>query len=237
MPNHAWPIFLAIVLVAGVGEAGADVVILKSGEMVQTQKAWKENGEVLYLQGGRVVRIDAGEVERLIGSPVPPEGKSPPDAPFPPDAPRAGQALPPPSPTDDDIGYLDLKWGQPLALFEGLIGVATDPAYGGVQQYVKKQGNQHFGRAGVDNIVYGFWRDRLYTIVVQTSNFLDFRDLKAEVFRRYGAGIQNRADVEKYYWTDKGSDRLLSYDYDSDRGFLWMRSRALHEKVRVHDTD
>ena len=38
-----------------------------------------------------------------------------------------------------------------------------------------------------------------------------------------------------YRWIDRdrGSDRLLSYDLDADSGFLWMRSRALHEKVKA----
>lgn len=238
MHNHLATILLAIVLVTGSVAAGADMVLLKSGERFQSQKAWREHGEVNYLEDGRVVRTDASEVERLIDAPDRLENKLLPahrptdDSQPAPDPPKVGQVLLQPLPFDDDTGWLGLKWGLALTQFEGLVAVETDPAYGGVAQYVNKKRNQRFGRASVDGIIYGFWRDRLYTIVIQTRNFLDFRDLKAEAFRRYGAGIQNQDDVEKYYWMDKGSDRMLSYDLESDSGFLWMRSKALHEQVR-----
>ncbi|MBC2713041.1 MAG: hypothetical protein HGJ94_19240 [Desulfosarcina sp.] len=227
----------ALVMVTAIVDA--DMVILKSGEMFQTQRAWKENGAVKYYKNGRVVRVDESEVERLIHSPAPVEDKPPSedrpaaDPPSPPDGPTVGQPFPPPLPADNDTGYLDLKWGRPPSQFEGLTLVGTDPAYGGVQQYTKKQRKKRFGRASVDDIVYGFWQGGLYTITVWTSNFLDFRDLKAEAFRRFSQGLRNREDVEKYYWMDKGADRMLSYDYYSDTGFLWMRSRALDIQVKA----
>ena len=230
-------ILLAIILVTAVGTVGADMVILKSGEMFETRKAWKENGVVNYYKNGRVVRVDEKEVERLIQAPVPGEDKPPseqrPATDPRPEAPAAGQSLPPSLPTGDDSGYLDLRWGQPLSQFDDLTLVGTDSAYGGVQQYINKQHKNRFGRASVDNIFYGFWQGRLYTILVETSNFLDFMDLKAEAFRRYGEGRQEGDHEEKYRWVGKGSDRLLSYDYETDTGYLWMRSQALHEKVRA----
>ncbi|MBR9986859.1 MAG: hypothetical protein KFF68_13210, partial [Desulfosarcina sp.] len=87
------------------------------------------------------------------------------------------------------------------------------------------------------NIFYGFWQGGLYTILIETSNFVDFMELKAEVFRRYGEGQRDGDHQEKYRWSGKGSDRLLSYDFESDTGYLWMRSQALHEKVRMRDPD
>ena len=64
-------VLLAIALLTGVGTLGADMVILKSGEMFKTPRAWKENGMVNYYKNGRVVRVDEKEVDRLIHSPKP----------------------------------------------------------------------------------------------------------------------------------------------------------------------
>lgn len=111
--------------------------------------------------------------------------------------------------------------------------MVTDPAYGGVQQYAPKERTEHFGRARVDKIFYGFWQEGLYTILVETSNFVDFMDLKAKAFRRYGQVRQEGDHTEKYRWRDKGTDRPLAYDTDSGTGYLWMRSQALHEKVEA----
>lgn len=232
---------VAIFLMAGAGAADADMVILKSGEMFQTRRAWKENGVVSYYRNGQEVRVDEAEVERLIHSPAPVEDKPIPQhrpaaAPHPPtEGSPGGQPLPAPLPTGDNTGYLDLKWGQPPSQVEGLKRVATDPAYGGVQQYTLKKRTQRFGRARVDTIFFGFWQDGLYTILVEVSNYPDFLDLKAEALRRYGEIRPTPGHLEHYRWIDRdrGSDRLLSYDLDADSGFLWMRSRALHEKVKA----
>jgi hypothetical protein len=232
-------VLLVVAVSTGVGTLGADMVILKSGEMFQTPRAWKENGMVHYYKDGRVVRVDEKAVDRLIQSAQP--AKDQPSAehrpatgpPSPSEAPAIGRSIPPPLPTGDSVGYLDLRWGQPLSQIEGLALVETDPAYGGVQQYASTKRQKRFGRASVDNIFYGFWQGGLYTILVETSTFLDFMDLKAEAFRRYGEVRQAGDHREKYRWTAKGSDRLLAYDSDSDTGFLWMRSQALHEKVKA----
>ena len=243
MHNKLLTVLLGIGLSTGVGSVVADVVILRSGEMFQTPRAWKENGTVNYYKDGRVVRVDEKEVDRLIQSPSPVEDKPPSeqrpgaDHIFPSDIPAADQSLSSPSPTADDSGYLDLKWGQPSSQFEGLVLVGTDPAYGGVQQYSQAQRKMRFGRASVDDIFYGFWQGGLYTILIETGNYLDFMDLKAEAFRRYGEGQQVDDHEETYRWSGKGSDRLLSYDPDFDTGYFWMRSQALHEKVRVHYPD
>ena len=240
MHNKWLTVLLGMTLLTGAGQAGADMVILRSGEIFQTPSAWKENGTVNYYKDGQLVRVDEKEVERLIQSPAsvddkPPSEQRPAADLIPPsDIPGLSHPLPHSLATSDDPGYLDLIWGQPFSQFEGLALVGTDPAYGGVQQYSHVQPKKRFGRAGVDNIFYGFWQGELYTILVETSNFLDFMELKAEVFRRYGEGGQEGDREEKYRWSGKGSDRLLSYDFDSNTGYLWMRSQVLHEKVRAH---
>jgi hypothetical protein len=85
----------------------------------------------------------------------------------------------------------------------------------------------------VDYVFLGFWQGGLYTILVEVSNYLDFTDLKAEAFRRFGTGRKDSGDQERYRWSDPVSDRLLSYDDNTGTGYLWMRSHVLHKKVRA----
>ena len=239
MLNKRSALFLALFLVAGMGPVYADMVILKSGEMFQTRKAWKENGVVKYYRNGQVVRVDERDVERLIHirapveSPPVPEERTTAEPPMLPSGETTGRLPSPQMQAGDDTGYLGLKWGLSPSQIEGLVLVETDPAYGGVQLYTKEKRTDRFGRASVNDIVYGFWQGGLYTLTVWTGNFLDFRDLKAEAFRRFGKGVQRRPDVEKYHWMDKGADRMLAYDFDTEMGFLWMRSQVLHEKVKA----
>ena len=238
---------IVIVLVSTVGAVHADLVILKSGEMFRTPRAWKQDGGIYFQRDGRTVRVEDRDVDRLIHEKktAPAPADDPADAPAAAEAPignappsaasgPAGDPAVPDGPSvDGDVGFLGLAWGMPPSRIDGLTLVNTDPAYGGVQEYARTKTQQRFGRVRVDRIVYGFWQGELYTIVVEVRNFLDFRDLKADVFRRYGKGRQNRDDVEKYYWLDATADRLLAYDTDTDSGYLWMRSRCVHDRVKA----
>lgn len=229
----------ALLLVMLAGAAVADTVILKSGEMFQTRKAWRENGVVNYYRNGQVVRVDADDVERLIHAPAAAESQAP--SAQPPAAasrlPSVGgsaQEMPPdPPPTGADAGYLGLKWGLSPSQIDGLVFVETDPAYGGVKQYTRQLQPKRFGRARVDNIFYGFWRERLYIVLVEVSSFLDFMGLKAEAFRRFGPGTPQSDRMETYRWRKEGADRQLAFDHASDSGYLWMRSQSLHRKVEA----
>ena len=236
-------IALAVLLATATGSASADMVILKSGEMYQTPKAWKENGVVKYYRNGQVVIVDAGDVERLIHSAAPSESQAP-SAGQPaagPPMPSAGDSAqrPPHAPitTGSDAGYLGLTWGLSPSQIDGLVFVETDPAYGGVKQYTKQSQQKRFGRARVDNIYYGFWQEGLYTILVEVSNFMDFMDLKAEAFRRFGPSTPQSEQMEIYRWRSEGADRQLAFDHSADSGYLWMRSQSLHRKVKARYPD
>jgi len=239
MPNKGYLLLVALLLAIGVVPVRADTVILKSGEMFQTSKAWKENGVVSYYRDGRVVRVAEQDVERVIHSQAPaekPPQSSPPSTAQPPaskDATALDRSPAPRQPADQDAGYLGLKWGQPPSQIDGLVLVETDPAYGGVKQYSRPKSKKRFGRARVDSIYYGFWQGGLYTILIEVSNPLDYMDLKAEAFRRFGEVSSEGDNPEKYRWKSGGTDRQLAYDYQSGAGYLWMRSQALHAKVKA----
>lgn len=225
---------VAVLQVIGV-MAQADMVILKSGEMFQTRKAWRENGSVCFYRNGRVARYPESDVERVI------ENKTPAaDQPLAPDRPAPTPTpapIPTPQPriphqaTEEDAGFLGLKWQHSPSQIEGLRSAGTDAAYGGVQLYTIGNNKNRFGRASVDNIFLGFWQGGLYTILIEVSNYLDFTELKVEAFRRFGTGTKDVGIQERYRWSDSVSDRLLSFDDDEGTGYLWMRSHALHKKV------
>ncbi len=151
-------ILLAVVLQATVTTARADRVILKSGEMFQTRKAWREDGSVYFYHNGKVVRYPEGQVERMIGSAPPAIDK--PETPDSPStifkersAPPEPQKSPPVMTSGGNVGYLGLKWQQPVAQVKGASPAGSDPAYGGVKLY--SLNTRRFGRASVDGVFFG----------------------------------------------------------------------------------
>jgi hypothetical protein len=230
-------ILVAAIMLAMVVTVSADTVILKSGEMFQTRKAWRQDGRVYFYRNGKVVDYPESDVERLLEQAPPPTDSVPGPHHPPPASNRPLPALPPsapPVPMGGDTGYLGLKWEQPASQIKGISPAGTDAAYGGVALYAINKKKKRFGRASVDNIFLGFWQGGLYTILVEVSNYLDFTELKIEAFRRFGEGENNGGDQERYRWSSPVTDRLLSYDDKTGTGYLWMRSHVLHEKVRDH---
>jgi hypothetical protein len=151
------PILVAAILHAMGVAVHADMVILRSGEMFETRKAWRQDGSVCFYRNGRIVRYPESDVERLIETNVPVTDKpSTTDRPAPAPKPVAPQL-----PIQGDTGYLGLKWEQSSSQIKGLRSAGTDAAYGGVQLYTIGKNRNRFGRASVDNVFLGFWQGGL----------------------------------------------------------------------------
>lgn len=238
MTKSIFLILLSVTLLAMVVTVHADTIILKSGEMFQTSKAWHEDGYVCFNRNGKVVRYPESQVERLIERAVPgadkPKVSDRPATIFDQSTPKP-QKAPIPKPSGGNVGYLGLKWQQPVSQVKNARPTGSDPAYGGVALYALDI--KRFGRASVDGVFLGFWQGGLYTVLVQVSNYLDFLDLKMEAFGRFGKGVENRGYEDRFRWSTPVADRFLNYDEKAGVGYLWMRSRTLHGKVRARYPD
>jgi hypothetical protein len=132
----------------------------------------------------------------------------------------------------EDLLIEDIRWGLAPEDIEGLVFSGRDPAYGGVVQYYRPEEDLSMGRADLRGIVYGFWRNRLYTITAWADGMTNFRKMRTEAFKRYGRGNQRRKGVERYTWIDAGSDRMLSFESELNVGLFWMRSRIVDRDVK-----
>jgi hypothetical protein len=88
------------------------------------------------------------------------------------------------------------------------------------------------GPAVLDGRIYGFWRNRLYTITMWVEGPPAYRRLREAVFERYGPGRQNSDGRERFVWADPTTDRMLEYDEQLNTGLFWMRSRALDDEIK-----
>jgi hypothetical protein len=108
----------------------------------------------------------------------------------------------------------------------------TDPAFGGIDQYWRPEGNLRLGNVLIDGLIFGFWQNRLYTIMIWVDGHPAYERLHQAVMERYGRGKKSAKGLERYVWLEKGTDRLLEFDETSNTGILWMRSRELDRYVK-----
>jgi hypothetical protein len=132
-------------------------------------------------------------------------------------------------------GFAGIRWGMQPVDLPGIVHTSTEDAYGGIDQYQSTETDPRFGRAPLDAMVLGFWRNRLYTVSCWIAGRPGYERLKAEVFGTYGAGRKNRAGLERFIWQDRTSDRLLEFDSLLNTGIFWMRSRELDRLIRQAD--
>lgn len=122
-------------------------------------------------------------------------------------------------------GFRSLYWGMPRNEIPALLFVGTDPALGGINQFVVPDEHLRFGKATVDRIVYGFRTGKLVAITFWVSGSEAYNDLKKEVFEKIGEGYRNADGLERYIWHGGPTDRLLEFDAEKNTGLLWLRGR------------
>lgn len=87
------------------------------------------------------------------------------------------------------------------------------------------------GKARLDSIVYAFWRHKLYAVTIRATGHANYLALRNEVFNRFGIGHRSDQNRERYFWTDRYSDRMLKYVDADQSGLFWMQSKELN---RMH---
>jgi hypothetical protein len=232
----------------------ADEVILATGERFTSSKVWEEGDKVLFDMQGLIVNVNKKDVAAIVRGALQTQpsaavaGPSVPDrwtdAPAPSNSPSDETPPPPRTPADAKdknhhsnpkirgIGFDGLVWMMPPGDIAGIARIGTDPAYGGIDQYWRPDGNLTLGDVFLDGLVLGFWQNRLYTIMVWVNGKPAYNRLQSAVFERYGSGRRNVKGLERYIWIDGSTDRMLEFDPQRNTGIFWMRSRDLDQQVK-----
>ncbi len=243
-----------------VSMAHADEVVLTSGERFTSDKIWEEKGKIRFNMHGLVVSVEKSDVASIIrsdGSTRLPQNlahnKRPPSKgrlqPSP--APRSPKVAPTPSerstPQPDPpsiskskpnqkvkgIGFKGIAWHMRPKDMPGLSKIGTEEVYGGIDQYWQPDGPLSLGDALLDGLVFGFWQDRLYSIMMWVDGKPGYKRLKQVIFKRYGQGVVSKNQKDRYVWVeDRTTDRLLEFDTKRNIGIFWMRSRDIDALIK-----
>jgi hypothetical protein len=233
-------------------ESAADEVILTTGDRFTSSKVWEEDGKVLFDMQGLIVKVDKQDVAAVIRDPR----VSDPSLALPGQSAPGGQGTAPsalnhqpedkpaapmksadpashhPKPKVRGIGFDGLAWQMHPGEIAGIAKLGTDPSYGGIDQYWRPDSNLTLGDVLLDGLVFGFWQNRLYTIMVWVDGKPAYNRLQRTVFDRYGSGRKNEKGLERYIWIDDTTDRMLEFDEQRNTGIFWMRSRDLDLRVK-----
>lgn len=113
--------------------------------------------------------------------------------------------------------FRGIKWGTHIDQLPDMVLHAQS---GDSKVYFRKNDKLKIGGANLLQIWYFFSMDRLYSVVITFEELSNYNHLKAELFKRYGAGYPLDRFMEKYRWM--GSDIIIFFEYDemNDEGKL-----------------
>ena len=129
-------------------------------------------------------------------------------------------------------GLKSISWRMQPNEISGLVKIKTEPTFGGIDQYWRPEQDLTFGNAPLDGIVYGFWQNQLYSIMMWVDGRIGYQRLRNDLFEKYGPGSQNKPDAERYIWLEEKTQRMLEFDTDLNMGIFVMRSVELDDNIK-----
>jgi hypothetical protein len=105
--------------------------------------------------------------------------------------------------------FRGMKWRANISEFSGMHFIAADAD---LRFYDKRDENIQIGDGTVSKIIYGFYKDNLYSVLVYFDGLINYSKLKEIYVQKYGQPFQPNEYVNKYFWNGDNVDILLTYD-------------------------
>jgi hypothetical protein len=111
--------------------------------------------------------------------------------------------------TNEPGDFRGLKWTINIKELSDLHLMAAD---GEMKFFERKNDNLAIGDAKVSKIVYGFYKDSLYSVFVYFDGLMNFDKLKKIFVQKHGEAYRPNEYLNRYSWNGNSVDILLTYD-------------------------
>jgi hypothetical protein len=140
-----------------------------------------------------------------------------------------------PSAQSSALGVLKtVAWGTSASSFSGLKPFMGKIEGGKDIKFFTRDGDPStFGKASLDKIVYGFWKDKLLSVRFFTNGNANWQVLKDTSFKNFGAGTENPEMKNSYIWITTNTMINLIFRERDSQGILLVASKdILDQKVK-----
>lgn len=126
-------------------------------------------------------------------------------------------------------GFRGMKWGDSLEQIQStriLVQTKENSAEGSVLYSVENE-ELEYGEAKLSGIHCNFLQGKLYSVLLLIKDSKNFNALKAEAFAEFGKTKgQQQANEELFQWARDSSDIVLSFNKETQEGFLFLKQRT-----------
>jgi len=93
--------------------------------------------------------------------------------------------------------FREMKWGSAIVDYPAMV-LAEDK--GDWKFYRQNRNDLVIGPAKLEQITYGFYKDRFYSVSIEAKGKVNCRALRDAVFATYGKGHRQNKAVQKWSW-------------------------------------
>lgn len=134
-------------------------------------------------------------------------------------------------PGSEPDGFRGIKLGAELSTLQGMKHRRTDASHGGIEFYSTEEDSLIIGGGPLESIQYGFWKGRLYVVMITTKGLANWNALKEAVFDKFGTGAQAFKAVESYLWEGENVAMASWYNETTKKGIFYMRSLSMKREM------
>ena len=135
-----------------------------------------------------------------------------------------------PGTTKEPTDFRGMKWGSNLRDLPELRLLAEE---GDLKFFEKVNELTRVGDADVDKIIYGFYKNRFYNVMIYFSSLGDFNRLREAFAKELGPPFQPVESEPKCFWNGKQVNLLLSYDDVSATGRVIYLFKPIQLEIEV----
>jgi len=138
--------------------------------------------------------------------------------------------------TERPTGFRGLTWGTEFeTVKDEMVYSRTDPSYGGIEFYLRKNDEMVIGTAKLDSIEYGFWQNKFCDVIGLFSGYTNFSSIKGALFERFGSGSKPNRYIEEYIWFNFAEATIyIKYSEIQKKGHFRIGSKELNEKAKQY---
>jgi hypothetical protein len=129
-------------------------------------------------------------------------------------------------PTD----FRGIKWGSDIRDLPDMKLLAED---GVLKFYEKTNDRKKIGEVDVDKIVYGFYKDRFYTVMIYYSSPASFERIRDTVSGDFGTPFQANESEKKLFWNGEHLSLLLNFDDAASTGRITYLFKPIQLQIEV----
>jgi hypothetical protein len=108
-----------------------------------------------------------------------------------------------------------ISWGESI---NSLSDMTFATEYEGAKYYKKKNDKLMIGDARLSEMMYGFYKDRFYAVIITFQGRENFERLKTNFFKAYGEGEKPFQLVEEFHWIGENVRLRLVYNEETNKG-------------------